>query len=669
IADEPLRADFRRGKRAMLKSMFGLLSILMISTLGCGQFDLMDFRSQTPDTPSPKIPTLEEKSETRVETPLLGRYVSIGNRNAVYLVGVGLVTGLPGTGADPPVSPQRTQLLDDMRRRKVPNPNEILRSDSTALVAVKAYLPPNIKKGERFDIEVYVPDDANVKSLNGGFLLETYLSEAANIPGAGMLEGHVLAKAAGPILVGTMSNDADAAQQRGTLLRGKILRGAVSLKDRDMTLLLRNEYRGVRMSSRVANRVGQRFYDYQVGGQRVPLAEAKTNEVIELKIHNRYKDNPDRYIQVIRNIALQESDIAEQLRIERLKSELHEPRTCESAALKLEAIGKRGIETLKSGLKHPSEEVQFHSAVALAYLEDASGIDVLVKAARDEPAFRVFALAALSVINDARAFVKLRELLSEPSAETRYGAFVAMRALDPGDPFVRGEILPSAFRLNVLDVEGDPMIHFRRRKEQEIVVFGTEHKFEFPLIARAGKDIMVQGRAGDDYLTVSKITLAETERKKIPNDAIALIRTVSEMGASYPDVAQLLIEARQQKNLRSRLEMDTLPKSGRIYRRKNLAHTATYESKTRIGRPMSGPSMFSDSEPDTTQSRLAETEDPELEDTQGEPVGTASSVDVTTPEPEPEPEPEVAAAEEEPEPKPKRFGALTGFTDLFKRNE
>jgi hypothetical protein len=401
-----------------------------------------------------------------------------------------------------------------------------------------------------------------------------------------------------------------------------------------------------------------------VGGQRIPLAEAKTNEVIELKIHNRYKDNPDRYIQVIRNIALQESDIAQQLRIERLKGELHEPRTCESAALKLEAIGKRGIETLKSGLKHPSEEVQFHSAVALAYLEDASGIDVLAKAARDEPAFRVFALAALSVIDDARAFVKLRELLSDPSAETRYGAFVALRSLDPGDPLVRGEILPSAFRLNVLDVEGDPMIHFRRRKEQEIVVFGTEHKFDFPLIAKAGKNIMVQGRAGDESLMVSKITLGEEiVRKKIPNDAVALIRTVSEMGASYPDVAQLLIEAHQQKNLKSRLEMDALPKAGRIYQRKNSAYTATYESKTRVGRPMSAPSMFGDSEPDTNRTPIEDAANSELDDEE-ESVGTASSVDVTTPEPKPE-----STAVEEPEPKPKRFGALTGFTDLFKRDE
>ena len=650
----------------MLKPMTGLLSMLLMSALGCEQFNLMDFRSETPDSVTSRKASSDEKSESKVETSLLGEFVTIGNMNVVILEGVGLVTGLPQTGGDPPVSPARTQLLDDMRRRDIPNPNEILRSDSTALVIVRAYLPSNIKKGEPFDIEVRVHEnDTDVKSLNGGYLLETYLSERRMIAGEGLMEGHILAKAAGPILVGTMSNDEAAAQQRGTLLRGKVLRGAVSLKDRDMTLLLRNEYRGVRMSSRVANRVGQRFYDYQVGGQRVPLAEAKDNEYIELKIHHRYKDNPERYIQVIRSIALKESDIAQQVRIERLKEELHDPRTCERASLKLEAIGKRGVETLKTGLKHPSEEIQFHSAVALAYLEDASGVDVLAKAARDEPAFRVFALVALSVIEDAQAFVKLRELLSDPSAETRYGAFVALRALDPHDPFVRGEIMDSAFRLNVLDVEGDSMIHFRRRKEQEIVVFGREHSFEFPLIVRAGKDIMVTGRSGDEFLTVSKITLGETERKKIPNDAVALIRTVSDMGASYPDVAQLLIEAHQQKNLSCRLEMDALPKAGRIYHRKSSTSTATYDSKTRIGRPMSAPSMFSDSDSDTSRSRSNEEDEEVLvAEEENETVGTAGSVDVITPEPISEIE-----SEKETDSAPKRFGTMTGFTDLFNRNE
>jgi flagellar basal body P-ring protein FlgI len=668
----------------MFKPMSSLLPLLVISAIGCGQFDLLDFRSQAPDSPTASTSnrSLREKTETSVETPLVGEYVTIGNMNVVTLEGVGLVAGLPGTGSDPPVSAWRTRLLDDMRRRDIPNPNEILRSDSTALVVVRGYLPPNIKKGELFDIDVRVPDDADVKSLNGGYLLETYLSERAMIAGEGLMEGHVLAKAGGPILVGTMTNDDSAAQQRGTLLRGKVLRGAVSMKDRDMSLLLRNEYRGVQMSSRVAKRVGSRFYDYQVGGQRVPLAEAKTNELIELKIHHRYKNNPERYVQVIRNIALKESEIAQQVRMERLKAELHEPVTSQRAALKLEAIGKRAIEVLKTGLKHPSEEVRFHSAVALAYLEDASGVDVLVQAARDEPAFRVFALAALSVTEDALAFVKLRDLLSESSAETRYGAFVALRSLDPGDPFVRGEILPSACRLHVLDVDGEPMIHFRRRKEQEIVVFGANHQFEFPLIARAGKEIMVTGRSGDGFLTVSKITLGqEPERKKIPNDAVAVIRTVSEMGASYPDLAQLLIEARQQKNLSSRLEMDALPKAGRVYYRKNLAETATYQSKTRIGRPLAAPAMFNDSDPESGRARMSLDDQPDAvddddeddggEDDELEPrprdtsVGKASFADVSSPAPTSGGK----AAAGEAEPKINRFGLPPGLTNFFQRNE
>ena len=72
-----------------------------------------------------------------------------------------------------------------MKRRNIPNPNQILQSKNTALVVVKAFLPPLVDKGERFDVDIRVPGQTNesgVQSLNGGYLLETYLSEMAFVP-------------------------------------------------------------------------------------------------------------------------------------------------------------------------------------------------------------------------------------------------------------------------------------------------------------------------------------------------------------------------------------------------------------------------------------------------------------------------------------------------------
>lgn len=626
----------------MLKPTTILVWACVTGLIGCGKFDLMNFRSQTPDEQPTE--SLLEETRTKVETPLIGEYVNVGNLNTVVLEGVGLVTGLPGTGGNPPVSSYRTRLLDEMNRRGIENPNKILSSKSTALVVVRAYLPPLVKKGERFDVEVRVPGESDTKSLNGGFLLETFLTEQAYVQGEGILEGHIFAKAAGPILTGTTSYDEGADTQRGTLLRGRVLSGGVSLRDRDMSLLLRNAYRSERMSFRVATRIGQRFFDYEVGGHLVPLAEAKTNELIELKIHSRYKDNFPRYVQVIRNISLKESDVAERVRMEHLADELQDPVTAERAALQLEAIGKPAVDILKKGLQNPSAEVQFYSAVALAYLGDGSGVRVLERSAREEPAFRIFALAAMAVVDESESFTALRELLNGDSAETRYGAFRSLKALDPQDPFVRGELMPSGFRLHVLDVEGDPMVHMTRRKMAELVVFGTGQKFTMPLIARAGKNIMINGRSGDDQLTISKITLNETVDRVVPNDVPSVIRAISELGASYPDVAQFLIQAESQSNLASRLEFDALPRAGRVYLRPSDEFTASYQKKSRIGRPTMAPNIFNDDEHAVDPER--EDEEDEFEDEEAAPVnlsverdsgetgdvpGQASSADVSSP--------------------------------------
>src|SRR5690606_4737323 len=100
-------------------------------------------------------------------------------------------------------------------------------------------------------------------------------------------------------------------------------------------------------------------------------------------------------------------------------------------------IGKDAVPVLKAGLKSKLAEVRFHSAVALAYLEDSEGLEALVESAKNERAFRVFAYAAMSTLDDAQAHLALRGLMSASLAETRYGAFRSLWTLDKNDPFIR----------------------------------------------------------------------------------------------------------------------------------------------------------------------------------------------------------------------------------------
>ena len=150
----------------------------------------------------------------------------------------------------------------------------------------------------------------------------------------------------------------------------------------------------------------------------------------------------------------------------------------------------------------------------------------------------------------------------------------------------------------------------------------------------------------EDQLTVSKITLNETVRRVVPNDVPSVIRAVSELGASYPDVAQFLIQAENQSNLISRLEFDALPRAGRVYLRPSDDFTASYQKKSRIGRPTMAPNIFNDDEHTVDPDRAEQDEEEEdlLEnadlvhadgetspDGSGEKVGQASFADVSSP--------------------------------------
>src|SRR5215470_17062353 len=99
--------------------------------------------------------------------------------NYVKVEAVSLVTGLSGTGSDPPPTPQRAALLAEMQRRNVANPNEVLASPNTSLVLVRAFLRPGLQEGDRFDVEVRTPTQSETTSIRDGWLLSTRLTEMA----------------------------------------------------------------------------------------------------------------------------------------------------------------------------------------------------------------------------------------------------------------------------------------------------------------------------------------------------------------------------------------------------------------------------------------------------------------------------------------------------------
>jgi hypothetical protein len=535
-----------------------------------------------------------DEFDVKDKVPLIGQYTQVVGQNVLMLQGAGLVVGLDGTGEDPPPSLAREMVLGDMKRRGVPNPNKLLKSPNVAIVLVTAYLPPLIREGEHFDVEVSLPERSKVKSLNGGYLMETYLAEHVTVPGQGDKKGKQLATARGPILVSAAHGNT--ATLAGVLRRGRIVAGGKSKMDRDLALYLRNDFRSERNAVKIAAAIGRRFFEYDKHGEQVALAEAKTDQQIKLKVLSKYRDNYPRYLDVIRKIAFRETDVARQVRMKRLKWELLNAETASAASLELEGIGESAAPILKAGLKGKDPEVRYNAAVALAYLGDAAGLDELADAVRNQYAFRIFALAAMASLEDPEVHVKLRELMDVDSSETRYGAFRALTTLDANDPFVHGRKINDRFSLHVLATGGPPLVHLTNCKKTEVVLFGADQELRTPLFARAGTCILVSAPAGSTKVRVSRFAVGQEDQRKVVSTRVEdVILAVSELGATFPDVAQFLTEANAQRNLAGRLEIDALPRAGRFYERGRLADGADSapKGKKRVGSSNAGPNLFS----------------------------------------------------------------------------
>ncbi|REJ91487.1 MAG: hypothetical protein DWQ34_01645 [Planctomycetota bacterium] len=565
-----------------------LASIILL--VGCQQLDLK----------LPQVQTAEEKQEDNSRAALrgeeghsnlIGDYVNVAGLNTVVLHGVGLVVGLDGTGDSPPPSGYAAMLLDDMRKRKVEDPNQLLGRPDTTLVMVRAYLPPLIRKGERFDVEVRLPDGSEATSLEGGMLMNCDLSEQMMVPGQGVLKNDWLAIAGGPVLTGGAGDSGTSGSVRqGVIPGGAVYRG----DDRNLSIYVRPDYKSIRMAHTIAKRIGQRFHDYDRSGIKQPLAEALTNSKIELIVHSRYRDNYPRYLQCIRHITLRDQKLEGHLRLQRLQAELMKGPTAEQAALELEAIGPDAVPVLLQGLKSESLEVRFHSAQALAYLNRSEAAPVLREAIAQEPAFRIYGLAAMTAIEDPAASIELHKLLDHDSIETRYGAVRALSEIDDRDAMIAGEKSEQGYTLRVVRSSGEPMVHVTRRKKAEVVVFGEEQQFLSPMVVSAGKRFLVKADPAKPVVSISRFTTGRpVVQQKCSREVAEVIRTLMEMDATYPEVVQMLLEAENQRNLVGVIGVDALPRAGRTYQRPVESLASAEEPKsTTVGSEGTTPNLF-----------------------------------------------------------------------------
>ncbi len=507
----------------------------------------------------------------------------------IKVMGIGLVTGLENTGADPPPSWERGQLVDEMSKAGIEHASKLLASPQFSMVFVKMTIRAGAAPKDRFDIDVEVPPGCATKSLAGGYLMATRLRETL-VAGGAPRTGTDLAIAQGPVMIGNSKNPKDPKV-------GRVLGGGRVKKETPYTLIIKEKRKSVRTATILEKVVNERFHQSEAGEQK-GACTAKNDGYLVLRVPPSYHQNQERYFRVVQSIPMVDTPALRAQRMAAWGKELLDDKTSGVAALKLEALGPIASETLQVALKNPDDQVRFFAAEALAYLDDPSGAEALASTAIHLPKFRAYALAALAAMDQNAAHVKLRNLMNEPDNELRYGAFNALRTLDPRDPSLgsvrvmdepqteeqpddppdsmalalasspRRPRVDDPFALYIVDSEGPPVIHISRTRRSEIVVFGRSQKLLPPVVLGTGA-ILLNAADKDEQIEISKIVPSKFKdadiRLRTSLDLPEVIRRVANLGATYPEMVAILEAANRQRNLPGPLVVDAVPQSNLDY--------------------------------------------------------------------------------------------------------
>lgn len=555
-----------------------------------------------------EIAAENEKERALQEVPVVRDVADFGNVQPIQVSGIGLVTGLAGTGHSPPGwyrNKLEQYLLKNMGEsngamRHVPKDQtvrQMLDDPDNCLVIVHAFIPPGARKGDRFDVEVSLPVGSKATSLAGGYLqvclLQVY-EAAANLTNNPMykdavnpnMAGHVYGQAKGPLVVG-FGNNSDPNE----LKRARIWQGGTSRINRPYSLIMRNDGKAWKIANDVASRINLQFQDDPLskarqadftrqeknilvmgnlanqfnqsqdptGMNQQEMAKAVSKEVINVRVPFLYRLDHERFLHVSGFTPLRNNDPALVAYRKRLEAMLVDPRDTWRAARRLEALGRDSIPSLQFGLKSDHPFVRFASADALAYLGSTAGVDELAQLARQHPIFVRHCTTALANLGENICRDRLAELLAGADPALRCAAFHALSQLDENDKSLGGLFLNQAFWLHHIPQSPSPMVYFSTAKRAQVVLFGRNIVLAPDTRMAVGKDYTVAAGGKDGQFLVKRITVLGDDKRICTNRLDEILIGLTELGATYPDIVDFLRKAEERKCVNCPIVIWTTP--------------------------------------------------------------------------------------------------------------
>ncbi|MCL1855287.1 MAG: flagellar basal body P-ring protein FlgI, partial [Clostridia bacterium] len=255
----------------------------------------------------------------------LATYASPGSssRNPLIVHGFGLVYNLGDNGGVEVDSAHRRLVVEELKRMDIKTPSQLVDSKNTAIVHVQAEIPPGTRKGEPIDVQITLPPGSECRSLQGGILYKTVLTEMMDFRGS-YKRGDILATVEGPLLLDPKIDKNSTQFEKCAVILGK----AECRIDRDFNFALKTDGRETGQLARIADElercINKRF---KIEGEPTGVAKAKAQPAvsIEVKMHPLYREDPGRYLAVLMSIRCFENETQQTQRFEDLKRELLDP--------------------------------------------------------------------------------------------------------------------------------------------------------------------------------------------------------------------------------------------------------------------------------------------------------------------------------------------------------
>ena len=543
-----------------------------------------------------------------LDVRLIGEVTEVGNGGPMRVDGVGLVTGLPGTGHCP-IGFYRNLMEQELLKHSGPKGGEIahlepqvrvrqvLDNPCNALVIVTGFIPAGARRGDRFDVNIRLAEDSKASSLVGGFLelcsLRVYEAEGALAAdpklqsSRKLLQGHIFAHAKGALVVG-FGNNTDPNE----LKHARVWQGGVSHIDRPYIFALKPDPQSLQIASRVATRMNSMYQeDPQVRARQADysnqekqlllmgyathqlnekdaygmgqgdVAKASKDSVIFVRVPTNYRLDHARFVNVASLTPLPDVDQNLARYIQRLQKMLLDPRDTRRAAVRLEALGRdRAIPILQTGLEDKNPFVRFCSAEAMAYLGNTAGVDTLIELAQKYPLFAKHATTALANLGENICRDRLADLFASDEPALRCAAFHALTQIDETDKRLGGFCPKEAFWLYRVPQAPTPMVYFSTSKRPQIVLFGAK------IALQPGKEGMMIGKEftiaqGDqpNQFRIKRITVTGEQQRLSTGNLGEILTNLADLGATYTDIVDFLRKARDYQKVNCPIVPWTIP--------------------------------------------------------------------------------------------------------------